>query len=86
MARISDQRVQQFWDPEHAVSAVLNEFAKQNPPEPRPNCCVQKGFYWDQAILYAPHTRWRDQPAAVFWNGPVVKAIPALEKTLSEVQ
>jgi hypothetical protein len=82
MARIPDQRVRQFWDPEHAVSGALNEFAKQNPPEPRPNCCVQKGFYWDQAILYAPHARWRDRPAAVFWNGPVVKAIPDLEKTL----
>jgi hypothetical protein len=47
-----------------------------------PDCCLSKGFYWDDAILYAPHSRWKDAPALVFWNGPVVTVIPNLEKAL----
>ncbi|MFZ3329073.1 MAG: hypothetical protein WA197_00465 [Candidatus Acidiferrales bacterium] len=86
MARISDKCVRQFWDPEHDVSGALNEIAKQTSSEPRPDCCVQKGIHWDEAILYAPHAHWKDQPAAVFWNGPVVKAIPGLEKALGELR
>jgi len=46
--------------------AALNEMAKQRPPQPQPACCIQKGFYWDEAILYAPHGRWRDAPASIF--------------------
>lgn len=86
MARISDPRVRQFWDPEHSVSGALNEFAKQKASEPPPNCCIQKGIHWDQAILFAPSVRWKDQPAVVFRNGPVVKAIPGLEKALAELR
>lgn len=78
MARISDQRVRQFWDPEHAVSGALNEFAKQTSSEPRPDCCVQKGIYWDEAILYATHAHWKD-------HGRVMKAIPSLETALGEL-
>lgn len=85
MARISDQRGRQFWDPKHVVSGALNEFAKQEPSEPRPGCCIQKGIHWDEAILYAPHSQWKNQPAAVFWNGPVVKAVPGLETALGDL-
>jgi hypothetical protein len=46
-----------------------NEIVKQKPPQPEPSCCVQKG-YWDDAILYAPHAHWKDEPTSVFWNGP----------------
>jgi hypothetical protein len=85
MARISDQRVRQFWDPKHAVSGALNEFAQRTPSEPGPNCCIQKGVHWDEALLYAPDVHWKDQPAPIFWNGPAVKTIPSLEKALDEL-
>ena len=84
MARISDQRVRQFWDPEHAVSGALNAFAKQRLSQPQQECCTQKGIQWDEAILYAPRAHWKDQSVAVFRNGPVVKAVPGLEKALAE--
>ena len=84
LARIPDRRVQQFWDSKHVVAAALNEIVKQKPPLPEPSCCVQKGFYWDDTILYAPHARWKDEPAAIFWNGPVARIIPTLEKALNE--
>jgi hypothetical protein len=41
---------------------------------------MKKGFFWDQAILYAADTKWKDMPVSVFWNGPVWKIIPSLEK------
>jgi hypothetical protein len=69
--RIRDQRVRQFWDKKHLVASALNEIAKRKPSQPEPGCCVQEGFYWDDAILYAPHERWKDGPTSVFWNGPV---------------
>jgi hypothetical protein len=80
---MSDSRAQQFWDPKHLVAKALQEPAKQKPPRPEPNCCVQKGFYWDDAILYAPRERWENAPASVFWNGPVLRVIPGLEKAVA---
>ena len=43
------------------------------------------GRYWDEAILYPAGTLWKDAPASVFWNGPVVKVIPALGGRLLEL-
>jgi hypothetical protein len=84
LARIPDRRVQQFWDPRHLVAGKLNEMASQRPPQPEPGCCMEKGFYWDEAILYAAHAYWKDEPTSVFWNGPVVRIISELEKALND--
>jgi hypothetical protein len=86
LARIPSRGVRQFWDPKHVVAQALSEIAKQKAGQPVPDCCVQKGFYWDEAILYASHSHWKDAPAAVFWNGPVVRVIAGLEKTFNEQQ
>ncbi len=83
LARIPDPRARQFWDPTHLVAQALREAAKQNPHQPRLDCCTQKGFYWDDAILYAPRQRWEDEPASAFWNGPVYRIIPNLEKSFT---
>jgi hypothetical protein len=83
-ARIPDNRVQQFWDPSHVVASALAEFAKQRPGQPLPRCCVQKGFNWDEVVLYAPHSEWANAPPAVFWNGPIAKVISGLESALKE--
>src|SRR2546429_663919 len=73
-----------FGDSGHWVAAQLNGAAKKKPPQPQPACCIQKGFYWDEAILYPPHGRWRDAPASIFWSGPVFRIIPGPEKALTE--
>jgi hypothetical protein len=83
LARIPDGRARQFWDSKHVVASGLSEIVKQNPSQPEPGCCVRRGFYWDDAILYAPHAQWKDEPTSVFWNGPVVQIIPALENALN---
>jgi hypothetical protein len=84
LARIPDIRVRQFWDPEHIVAGALNSFVRQEPLQPEPGCCVQNGFYWDDAILYPSRSRWKDAPTSVFWNGPVARMIPGLETALIE--
>jgi hypothetical protein len=84
LGRISDARVRQFWDPQHVVSRALSKVAQQTPPRPEPDCCIQKGFYWDDAILYAPRLHWESVPASRFWNGPVIRVIPGLERSLGE--
>jgi len=85
LARIADSRARQFWDPKHVVSAELNDRAIRTAPQPKPDCCVQKGFYWDEAILYPPGEHWKDASASVFWNGPVLRIVPSLENSLNEV-
>jgi hypothetical protein len=82
LGRIPDQRARQFWDPQHLVAAELRRIAGENPGQAKPDCCVNRGFFWDDAILYAPLSKWRQMPAAVFWNGPVVRVSSALEKAL----
>jgi len=82
LARIPDQRARQFWDPQHLVAQELRRIAAENPGQPKPDCCINRGFFWDEAILYAPHSKWRQLPVAVFWNGTVVRVVPALEKAL----
>jgi len=82
LARISDKRAKQFWDPEHAVAQELGRIAKERPGGPEPACCVSKGFHWDEAIVYAPGSQWKQMPPAVFWNGPVVREMTGIEKAI----
>jgi len=46
---------------------------------------MQKGLYWDAAILYPAGAHWKDAPTSVFWNGPVVRIVSSLEHFLNEV-
>jgi hypothetical protein len=85
LGRIRDGRVRQFWDPKHVVSSELNDHATRTPPQTKPHCCIQKGFYWDEAILFPAGEHWKDAPASVFWNGPVVRIVSSLESSLSEL-
>lgn len=84
MARISDSRAKQFWDSKHLVSAELNRIANQKSGQSEPECCRQKGYQWDEAIVYAPHSRWKDNPTPIIWDGPVVRIVPTVEKAISE--
>ncbi len=55
--------------------------AKQLPSQPEPNS--GKGFYWDEAIVFAPHVRWDNASSVSFWEGPVYRVMPGLEGALS---
>lgn len=82
LARLPDNRIRQFWDPKHLVASQLKELANRKPGQ-QPDCCVEKGFHWDEALFFPPGAAWKDAPLPVFWNGPVYKIVPALEQSLS---
>lgn len=82
MARLSDARVQQYWDPDHAIARRLAADAR--PPQPTHECCERKGILWDLAAVYPPGVRWDDRfPPAVVFNGPVVDVAESVEKSLA---
>jgi len=85
LGRIADGRARQFWDPKHAVSSELKDLATRTAPQPRPDCCIQNGFYWDQAVLLPAGAHWKNAPTSVFWSGQVVRIIPGLENSFSEL-
>src|ERR1700730_14267182 len=71
LARIPDQRVRQFWDPQNLVAQQVSRIAKAK-PQAEPDCCVHNGNHWDEVMVYAPSSKWSDGPRPLFWNGPVV--------------
>ena len=83
LARVTDLRAKQFWDKNHVISGALSEIVKGG-LQAKPPCCVQDGFYWDEAILYPRGAHWGDGVPAELWNGPVVRVISSLEKSLRE--
>ncbi len=86
MRRIPDSRARQFWDHDHLLSQVLMQFKAKKPDQPEPECCVRNGFHWDEAILYAPGSRWRDRPSPVFWDGAVDPVMRRLENAVRELK
>jgi len=58
----------------------------KKPDLPEPECCVTKGFHWDESLLYMSGSRWRDTPSPVFWNGPVAQTMEGLEKAIHELK
>jgi hypothetical protein len=73
LARLSDRRVAQFWDKERVLAKVL---AESRDPGSRPDCCVRKGVLWDLLAVYRAGAIWdQSLPAALVFNGPVVRAI-----------
>ena len=82
LGRIADGRARQFWDPKHLVASAVAEVARRK-QEREPSCCMEKGFNWDEAILYAPNAHWKEEPVSSYWDGPVYKIIPGLEKAFT---
>ena len=81
LGRLSDRRVQQYWDPKHLLAAQLKKDARA--PQPVQDCCIRSGILWDLAAVYEPGATWADRmpPASVF-NGPVVDVADAIEEAL----
>ena len=84
LARVSDPRAMQFWDPKHIVSAELHRSRAAIPGQPEPSCCDHGGVYWDMAILYAPGATWTETlPRPAKMEGPVYKIAENLANELS---
>ena len=81
LGRLSNRRVQQYWDPNHLLAAQLEKDARA--PQPEQDCCVRSGILWDLAAVYPPGPTWSDRmPTATVFNGPVVDVTDAIEEAL----
>jgi hypothetical protein len=80
MARISDKRVIQFWDKDHAIA---KQFSAQLHTQ-QPSCCRHSGTLWDLVALYPKETKWNDSEP-IYVDGPVVKVKTALQNQTSKL-
>ena len=82
LGRMRDARVQQYWDPQHAVSAQMQKDARA--PQPLPECCDRNGNLWDLAAVYPAGVSWTAQmPTAAVFNGTVLDLIDPLRSALA---
>lgn len=80
--RLSDARVRQFWDVDHTVAKALEQSSQGR--ELQPNCCFQRGIWWDLMAVYPPGAVWNDTlPEPVLLDGTVDEAAPAFEALLT---
>jgi len=78
LARISDPRVEQFWDKDRVIARQLDQQLSAS----QPNCCRHAGTLWDVVALYPKGVQWGgSQPA--FIDGAVVKVEMELAKHLA---
>jgi hypothetical protein len=81
LARLSDGRVTQYWDPDHRIAKRIS--ADAAPSQRQPDCCENDGILWDVTAVYAPDATWTDRmPPAVFINGPVVAVADDIARTV----
>ena len=72
LARLSDPRARQYWDPNHQLALRLAADARD--PQPKQQCCLRQNVLWDLAALYPPGAEWTGTlPPAIFFNGPIAK-------------
>jgi hypothetical protein len=82
LRRLSDQRVQQYWDPNHLLATQMKKDARG--PQPEQDCCIRSGVLWDLAAVYPPGSVWSDRmPTATLFNGPVVDVTDSIEDALT---
>src|SRR6266849_6741261 len=74
LGRLSDARVRQFWDNQHALAKLV---AISHDAQTKPRCCTRSGILWDLIAVYPGQTSRSDRlrPAVVF-DGPVVRMMP----------
>jgi hypothetical protein len=83
LARVSDPRARQFWDPQHLVSEELHRSRAAIPGQPEAACCENGGHFWDMAVVYLPGQMWKETlPAATAMEGPVYQVEDELKAQL----
>lgn len=84
LARISDARVEQFWDPHHLASQEIERsLAANNVPL---QGHTSRGNLWDLALLYPEAPSFQNAlPAPAFADGPIVEVVPELKTQLERL-
>jgi hypothetical protein len=73
LGRLSDRRVTQFWDRDHALARAM---AESRNGQRQPGCCTRAGTLWDLIAVYPAGAEWGETlPPATLFNGPVVRVM-----------
>jgi hypothetical protein len=84
LGRLTDPRVQQYWDRRHALSDRMTRDAR--PPQPAQDCCERAGHLWDLAAVYPPGALWSDRmPTATIFNGTVLDIADQIGEALAPI-
>ena len=82
LARLSSPRVRQFWDGERLVARAVEHSSQGRALQP--NCCFERGLWWDFIAVYPPGGHWTDKlPEPLLLDGTVDDALPAFEALLT---
>src|SRR5262245_52211489 len=72
LARVTDYRATQVWDPRQLIAKHMKQSATTR--QMQPECCEEEGIWWDLVAVYAPGTLWEHtMPAAAYMNGTVAQ-------------
>ena len=83
LARISDARAAQFWDPGQMTSTAIWNAAEKHAGWPKDDLINTAGTIWDTVLVFAPGARWEDDlPVPVFGGGDVVDVLGEVRKRL----
>jgi hypothetical protein len=83
LARISDARAAQFWDPADLTSTAIWNTAQRSPGWPTSDLGNPARVIWDTVLVFAPSARWEaDPPAPVYVGGNVVDVVSDVGKQL----
>ncbi len=83
LARVSDGRVAQFWDPGRLLSADLVQALRARPGEAHDDP-DDDDIVWDCVAIYPPGARWEEAlPAPAYIDCPVVRVIEEVQRRLS---
>ncbi len=83
LRRISDTRARHYWDEDHVLAKVIARDAR--PPQPKEECCENRGVLWDLVAIYPKGLRWEaTMPPAVMFNGRVLKLTDQMNAALAK--
>jgi hypothetical protein len=87
LARISDSRVSQYWDPDRSLSNRIVASAASNPSWGTPTVDFDGSqVVWDFVAVYPPGVHWSavgTMPAPVYQGRPVVDVVDPLRQALA---
>jgi hypothetical protein len=85
LKRLSDNRVQQFWDADHTVAAALA--VTEEATQIHPSCCKRRGILWDLIAAYPAGPVWSNTvPPPVFFDGTMVENAAGLEGVINKAK
>lgn len=85
LQRLSDSRVQQFWDADHTVARALA--VTEEATQLHPSCCKRRGVLWDLIAAYPAGALWSSTvPRPIFFDGTMVQSAAGLENVVNNAK